>query len=372
MQIIKSCLVFTLSAAFLAGAQPVQAQNPKLWGEGSPGRYRVGFKTLVVVDSSRTAAKTGGPRALQVALWYPAKKDNSATRMTFGEYVRLTGDDAAFKQDLVAKGNSAETIDLLFSAPVYGVHDATADQRKSNLLLIALGKFESPYQHAILAEFYASQGFIVAAVAAPTSIDGAPSPETPMIDLARTQAADLKFVMDALQSDPTINTKRVGIVGSGFGTRPGVLLMMDPRVQALVSIDGDIGNARSGEWLSSADFKYNGTKVPVMHVYQTEDTASTPDFKTIQRLANTDRTFVHVGSFHHADFTSIGNAKGAIPGFQYGAPTDDVLTKIDAMNRLMFGWIQTYVSGDGSRFPSGMPKFIRIQRMTAGNAGFAS
>lgn len=373
MQIIKSCLILALSAACYAGAQPARAQNPKLWGEGSPGRFRVGFKTFAVVDSSRAAATTGGPRSLQISLWYPAKKDNSAARMTFGEYVRLTGDDAVFKQDLTRKGNSAAAIDELFSSPVYGVHDATPDQRKSNLLLIALGHFESPYHHAILAEFYASQGFAVAAVAGPTSIDGAPAPATPALDLARTQAADLKFVMDALERDPNINTKRIGLIGSAFGTRPALLLIRDPRVQALVSLDGDIGNAKGGEWLAGSDFNYGATKVPVMHVYETEDTSMVPDFKTIQKLANTDRTFVHVGGgFRHVDFTSLGNAKGAIPNLQYGPATADVLTKIDAMNRLMFGWLQTYVSGDGSRFPSGLPKFIRIQRMTAGNAGFAS
>jgi dienelactone hydrolase len=378
MQINKSCLVLVLSALFLAGVEPVQAQAPKLWGEVSPGSKRVGFKTFEIVDSSRTAAKGGGPRRLHVALWYPAKKDNAA-RMTFGEYVRLTGDGgpdnalAAFKQELTAQGNSAATIDELFAAPVYAVHDATPEQRNSNLLVIALGQFESPYNQAIFAEFYASQGFAVATIAPPTSVDGPPLPATPILDLVQTQVADLTFLIGALQTDKNINTKRVGIVGHAFGARAGLLLQKDPRVLAHLSINGDIGNSKAGDWMAASDFNFGHIKSPTMHVYETEDTVMVPDFKSIQRLANTDRVFVHMGGgFRYVDFTSIGNAKGAIAGLQYGPATPEVLTKIDAMNRLMFGWLLTQVSGDGSRFPSGLPKFIKIQRMTAGNAGFAS
>ncbi len=366
MTINKSCLFLALSALCVAGAPSAQAQAPKLWGEVSPGGKRVGFKTFEV---------SNGGRQVQVAEWYPAKKDN-ATRMTFGEYVRLTGPGgpdaavAAFKKDLTAQGNSDATIDLLMNSPVYAVHDATPDQRKSNVIFVALGRNESPYNQAMLAEFYTSQGFVVVSAAAPTDV--APG-DSLLLGLAQAQASDMKAIIDALQSDKNTAGSHVGIIGHTFGARAGMLMLNDARVTALLSLNGDIGNAKAGDWLPITELKFNAVKTPVMHLYETGDKEVQPEFRLIQKLAQSDRVFVHMGDgFTSNDFSSMGNAKGAIPGFQYGPPTNDVLGKIDFMNRLMYGWLLTYISGDASRFPSGLPKYIRIQRMTAGNAGSPS
>ena len=70
---------------------------------------------------------------------------------------------------------------------------------------------------------------------------------------------------------------------------------------------------------------------------------------------------------HHADFTTLGSIAGSFPALRITPATTAVRARIDYIDRLMYGWIQTYVSGDASRFPTGLPKFVHVQRLTVGS-----
>jgi hypothetical protein len=355
------------------------AQDPRLWGPVRPGRYGAGFTTLAVRDSSRTLA-TGEARPIQISLWYPARKEQ-APRMTSRDYLALSASErtlqppseaqldsvvAAFREAMVAKGSSAAAVDAWLATAGYAVRDAAPERGRYPIILIAHAEDGSAYHQSVIAEILASQGFLVAAAPGLLRIQPSP-PAASVYDRAREQMLDLEFVRRTLAADPRANPQRVGIFAHDFGGRAAVLLANDPNVRAVISWNSAMAFARDADWLASADYSPGGSSAGVLHFYTAVEGAPAWNFVTIERMGQSDRTIIRVADMQHAHFGSLGSATGAIPGFQVGPPSVDVLRKLEWVVRLTVATLFQHVTGDASRFPSALPPFLTYRRLTPGS-----
>src|SRR5690349_23872265 len=103
----------------------------------SPGVSVVGFTRVTRPDSSRRTA-SGTPRAVEVAMWYPARA-TSRRSLTIWEYYR----ESAPKQLdevlalLKSRGVTGAVVERWMSAPMLAASNAPVTRRRYPLVLLA-------------------------------------------------------------------------------------------------------------------------------------------------------------------------------------------------------------------------------------------
>jgi pimeloyl-ACP methyl ester carboxylesterase len=108
---------------------------------------------------------------------------------------------------------------------------------------------------------------------------------------------------------------RIGLLAHSFGARAALLYeMREPRVAALVSLDGGIGTATGRTAFETApSFRAGRALAPILHFFEPLDTFMTPDFGLLRSLDSAERWLVRVPAMHHHQFTSLGAASMAFP-----------------------------------------------------------
>ena len=372
-----------LAAAVAAGPAGARAQEGWPAFGLQPGPGAVGTKSQLVFDGARPLP-SGDMRPVQVTLWYPAA-DAYGARMTYGSYFALaaeelrsalTADSAAraeqsYRAFLASRGVPEATMAAWLGAPMRAFRDAEPAKGRFPIVLLAPGNDASAHDHAVLAELLASRGYIVAAAPSPMRITGAMQSEGEVGARARDQMQDLSLALDAavrLGGD----RDRVGVVGHSFGARGALLLAMaDPRVRALVSLDGGIGTAAArAAYESVPAFRAPEMKTPLLHVYEELDAYMAPDFATLRSLANAERWLARATDLHHHHFTSLGAASAAWPelGKATGA-TAGTGRAWAAVAGSTVEFLDAFVKGDGKarkRVEStGWPAGMKVERLRA-------
>jgi dienelactone hydrolase len=342
-------------ASLTLGAHVHDAQRPAIWGRLAAGRYRIGFTVLSRRDQTRRYQATGEARGVQISVWYPAANANSGSAMRFRDYYLLTASqrtltepnpsDAAaaitgFIRFLTHIGASARAADAWLASPVAARREARQEKGRFPVVLIAEGSFETAYSEAILAEFLASHGFVVATSPAPLLLAQQDAPAQSTLELARTQAADLSFILDQLGTSAFADTSRVGVVAHSSGARSALLFIATRPYIGLVSLDGGIANQHGKDWLDGTDFDFSGVRNPILHFFQEVDTTVTPDFFLIERLRHSDRTLIRVDSIFHIDFSSVGFARAAIPELAVAPPVRELGAKIALVSDLTLEFLE--------------------------------
>ena len=345
------------------GVRTLVAHRPVIWGRLAPGPHPVGFTILNRRDQARRDGATGIARPVQISVWYPAANARSGDAMRFRDYFLLTASQrtlveptasektaaiTGFTKFLTQMGASPRATDRWLASPVAARRDARVAKAAFPVVVIAEGSFETAYSEAILAEFVASHGFVVATSPAPLLVEQKNAPAKSILELARTQAADLSFILDQLGAEPYTDTSRVGIVAHSFGARSALLLIATRLNAGLVSLDGGIGNRQGKDWLDGADFDFAAVQVPILHFYQDVDTTVTPDFSLIERLHRSDRTLIRVDSMFHLDFTSVGFARAAIPQLGLATPVRELYSKIALVCAITLEFLQRVTTPDHS------------------------
>ena len=162
---------------------PRPKPGPPLWGNLHAGAHAVGFRTIFRYDNSRTWKSTRSydgkfspdpkGRPIQINLWYSALPDPSARKMLFGDYVDQIAplDFAALNaimrqrsRDDAASSVPAAEIPALRSAEMNAYRDAPPEKGPFPVVLYFGGLNAPINSNAILAEYLASQGYIVASI----------------------------------------------------------------------------------------------------------------------------------------------------------------------------------------------------------------
>ncbi len=321
-----------------APAHPL-APGPPLWGALQPGRHAVGFRALALRDASRPLPGTREGRPLQVGLWYPAAPPPAGAQpLRYGDYVGLSGRErrpegadaaaeakalADYRALLGSHGVSAVAVDPWLQSPMRAVREAPVASGRFPLVLVAQGNFHSLHHQAVLCEYLASHGYLVATLPSPMRLDGPLKADADVLRAAQAQAADLAFARAALERTAPVDAEAgLSLVGHSFGARAAFLLALSEpreRVAALVSLDGGIANASGRDWLKGLrGFRPARFSAPLLHLYQEGDETVQPDFTLLQALVGSERTRVRVRGMRHADFSSLGPASALAPELSAG------------------------------------------------------
>jgi predicted dienelactone hydrolase len=152
---------------------------PRVWNGLEPGGFAVRLDTLM----RRAPAKgdwAPADRPVQITIWSPATA--IGTQLYYRDYIGLTANQAslaapspngtaeaieALKKFVVSLGNTPAAVDEWLNLPVAASWDAPLAERKYPLIVIAQGNYHSAYNQAVLAEYLASRGYVVATSASP-------------------------------------------------------------------------------------------------------------------------------------------------------------------------------------------------------------
>lgn len=277
-------------------ARPMcQTTAPPLWNGLSPGQFGVGFRQA----EGRT----------RVDVWYPSA--DTARRMVFRDYVGAASDGHV--EFLRNTGISTETVDTFVSSPLRASAGVQPLEGPFPLVLIAHGNQQDAADQAILAEFLASNGFVVASTPSPM-LRAPMERQSQLAEFAEMQAADLRAAAATVATVVRADTSRFFLVGHSFGARSALLLaMQDQRVRAIVSLDGGIGTVTGiAELRAAPSFRADARVPPLFHVYEELDAVMKPDF-TFLRSLRTDTLVLEQAALRHVHFTTYGFAAAVFP-----------------------------------------------------------
>jgi len=288
---------FGLALFFSFLVWPASGAAPPLWGALTPGPERVGFTRLE-------------RETLEVAVWYPA--GSGGAPLTFGDYAGAGKEELS--KFLVGTGISTETVERFLGSRVLATADPKLPKKRFPLVLVAQGNGESVPDQAILAEYLASHGYVVATTPSP-AVRRAMKDASEIGEFAELQASDLMSALRVVREAMPIDTDRVAIVGHSFGARSALLLaMQEPHVKAIVSLDGGIGTATGIDSLRGAPSFDARKELPaILHLFERVDAFMKPDFAFLESLHAKRLVRTELAGMHHVHFTSYGFAAASFP-----------------------------------------------------------
>jgi dienelactone hydrolase len=340
-----------------AGAAP----TARLWGPLEPGPHAVGFRVLAARDETRRLAGTGHARPIQISVWYPAAVAGSET-LTYGDYVRLRASErtleppsaaeadealSVYRRFLGANGAPADAIALWLGASMSACQEARPASGRFPVVLIAAGNGGAAPDQALLAEYLASHGYVVATSPSQARLGDAVTSERDILPSALAQSRDLACVVSRLRSFDNATGGAVGVVGYSFGGRSALLFAgREPRVAAMVSLDSGIGSRNGRGWLPRGRLAGLSIRAPILHVFEDADDFMAPDLAFVAGLAASDRLFVRVADLGHFEFTTYGMASAVIPGLNPLAAGRRLDEKVDAVFRYVRAFLDAAIKGD--------------------------
>lgn len=315
---MKKLLSFFLLIQQYCIAQPINLQ---------PGNFKPGFTSITRYDRSRNAVaeqkdKTKG-RIIQINVWYPS---NATSRQTnFSDYVELIGkelDDSPANKEYKQKGidkyfewpasagaNKKQFTDFLDKRiPMLAHKNAKWIKQKFPLVMLVHG-FAADY--AYLAEYIASQGFVVLHV----PVKGTTKYELDYEGLGlQTQVTDYEFAISVLQKEFSFVAESAATVGFSFGGQSAVALALrNPSVKAVVSLDGGIGSFFGAQLLSNQSYyQEKNIKAPILHLYNPTDPYT--DLAWFRSIPYSERFLAAMKNMQHGHFTSFGLLNKIVPG----------------------------------------------------------
>ncbi|MEE9443786.1 MAG: hypothetical protein V3V99_14075 [candidate division Zixibacteria bacterium] len=297
------------------------AQDITLWGNLEPGPHGIGFKSFERYDYSRVYRARldyfGNPvegetaRPIQICVWYPAKTMENSITMVYGEYSYSYPENDEFINLLTQLHNreigyivNATQQPAGFALEIMGkdlkaVRDADPEEG-SFPLVIYCPRYESSYcENAVLCEYLASHGFIVATTHPLGQMSA--TPEYNQIGLEST-ARDAEFVLGFLHDFPNVDYNKIGILGSGAGGATAVLVKLrNQNVKATATLAGSLTFGMLQE-LVRQNPAYSPERLsgPLMNLYPTGE--HEPDFSLLDSLIFASRYSFAFPSNSYQDF----------------------------------------------------------------------
>jgi dienelactone hydrolase len=301
----------------------VPAETPPVWGDLTPGPHGIGFTTIEKYDSSRTyrvksdyfGAMLEGERArpLQVCLWYPAVTGPDDYTMVYSEYAYPYPANDSF-MPLLANIQNRELVILLqqfnrdqtvlqdlMSIKLAAVRDAPAAEGAFPLIIYHNGP--SCVENAVLCEYLASWGFVVAATH-PLGLNSINAePDQAWLE---TLIRDREFVLSEARRQPYVDGNKLGLLGFSFGSLGAVLMAMrNSDVDAVACLQSEFLNPQYKPFLTeNAFFDPSRFAVPLLQIYAENEQHS--DLSALDSLKYATVYRVKLNSLRNFDFTHYG------------------------------------------------------------------
>ncbi len=297
------------------------------------GDQAIGFKLIDTYDYGRTYLLEGaedqyGPRPLQIAVWYPAGKPVEGTSpMTFGDYAFLIATEEilgeptekqkqAVRREYGSFAGSEDALEKLFGAPMHATKNGKARSGAFPLILYGPSQNGSAYDNALLCEYIASHGYIVASVAS----KGAYHHKMPFnSEGAEAQARDLEFTAGVMYNFPNVKSEKIGVVGFSFGGLSNTIFALrHANVAAVVSFDGSIGSDLGYDIIASYPYmKSNDLRSAFLHFGGNKFKLKLGSFKFYDDLAFSDAYVMTLKGLNHLQFSSFNIMFRAQPEYAY-------------------------------------------------------
>jgi dienelactone hydrolase len=335
----------------------------RLWGSLKPGPWAIGFRVVGARDASRRLSGTTTARPIQIGMWYPAMTRGAAA-MTYGDYVRLAASErtlapatpaqadeavSAYSRFLAGTGAPPSAISLWLGASMAATRDAEPARGSFPLVVIAQGNGGAVPDQALLGEYLASHGYVVATSPSQARLGDTMTSEQDILPSARAQALDLAFIVRQLRSFPAASGGLIGLVGYSFGGRSALLMAArEPRVAALASLDSGIATKTGRGWLPRGDLDSTTFRVPILHIFEDADDFTAPDFTLLASLAKSDRHLVRVSDLSHFEFITYGMATAVVPGLNPEASRRRLDLKVAAIFAYTRAFLDAQIKQDSA------------------------
>lgn len=305
-------------------AQSAQRSSSPLWGDLVAGPHRVGYRVEKLRDRTRTMA--GYPLVLRY--WYPAVANGRAP-MTFARYQatdvideqladptpeRLRQADADIKAFYERPFNfpfgpvEADRWARLGPTPLTAIANA-APVRGRFPLVVGVGGAQG---NAVLGEFLASHGYVVALVGSPAFPD--------MSQVARMEwyVRDLEFALARMRELPLVDGDRVATWGFSFAGMPALLAgMRAPGIDAVVSLESAIFyQAFMPQLVGNPFYDVGNLRVPFLHMMREEESRPNERLAALDSMRYSARTryLLNDTALVHQDFGTHGIAAAVVLG----------------------------------------------------------
>jgi hypothetical protein len=331
------CLVGGVAVADARGAPP------PLWGGLDPGPYAVGFKRLDTRDASRAPLDGGREpgRRVRVDVWYPARPSH-ATPMRYGGYVDMVGRDRFVEHAAELGGDATELRERLpeLLALETAAVEAAAPAR-GRFPLVVFPAYGTPAMQSLIAEYLASHGFVVAS----PPLQGTFEEEftTGLADL-ETAVADARHALGVVCADPAVDASRVAVMGVGICASVGLALATrDPRVDAIVSLDGGIPTSFEDRMLKRTPyFDVAAVRVPLLAIHAPHPSV---DVAILDQYRYSTRTLVHFPKMSEFHFLNFGMLERFAPNI-IGKPPGDTKAGFEAACRSVLRFLGGHATLD--------------------------
>jgi|GEM_PF-1765403 len=328
---------FAVAGLLLTACHSGQIPDPvapsPAWGNLESGPYQVGLSVLLLRDTTRPGLaldSTSIPppgRPMQIVVWYPAATATGGA-MTLRQYLELgagaLGPEAAtaerrrqlvddFTAEPLAHGIAQSALDSVLGLPMRAIQGAPRGKGRFPLVVF----LHSPVWGAsVMSEYLASRGFVVAAV---ESKGARQAPYRLSRENLDAMVLDAAFVVARMRREPYVN-QRLGIVGMSNGSIAAMALQLSgPVPEAVVSLDGGIGEGAGGTYLGE---RSQGVPtrftVPLLHLYSPDNPHL--DFQYLRSYQASERLLVEVDHLRHRDFLAGGALERLMPGAFGEAP----------------------------------------------------
>jgi tetratricopeptide (TPR) repeat protein len=307
------------------------------WGDLRPGPNAVGFKLTTAYDQSRVfhsnPAYRGLPeqaetaRPIRIYMWYPAQAAGQES-LRLGDYVRMAADDFGLIAEgkkpaddalplpvQLAKGLKEDQRRRLFAGKTTAIPNASPQTQQFPLIILGQGLYyESPLTHFTLAEYLASQGYVVATC----PLLGTYSRLTQLTaaDL-ETEVRDMEFVISQTRLLPFVDKDRMGLVGYDLGGMAGLLLAMrNPWIKAMTTLSSGILYPHfSGLPGNSPHYREARFTIPWLMITSSGDVNSEKNL--FDRKTAGDSYLLLFDTHNHGGYTSYAmlGIESEVPGF---------------------------------------------------------
>jgi len=322
----KSRLSGAVLAVFLvlllALPATIMAESSPLWGSLSPGPYDVGFETVEKYDYSRTfrdkydydgQSRPGETaRPIQICIWYPAVRHTDDLPMLYAEYAFPAPLDASFYgilsqlqgreiNYLAASLNTTGAVILnVMNAGLVAVRDAGHADGTFPLIIYCPDAGGGLSENAIMCEYLASHGFIVASSHAigPAGI----MVGTSFADL-ESMVRDREFVFAHMRDYAGVDNSKPAVLGYGVGAVAAMIMQMrNTDIEAVAALNPAFLYTTGAELLTANSFfSIESMHVPLLLAYISghEDL----DLSVADSMKYADRFLLGMKEYNHNDFS---------------------------------------------------------------------
>jgi tetratricopeptide (TPR) repeat protein len=324
----------------------------RLWRNLEPGPYPIGYKVAFLYDHTRiyksqydykgNIANQDIFRPVQISIWYPAIRPDSADFMKYIEYeiTAVTRFNYALLTDTLEaeiihslkssykqRGYEDTAIDdlvnVVFLRSTRAIKDSPPASGSFPLIVFCSGGGDVPSSHDIMFEYLASHGYIIAAVPSNGFFEGGPSYN--LMD-EESQIRDMEFALNYMRDFPGVDVRNICAMGFSYGGIVNVLFALrNCDIKAVLCLDGSICLADRDRAVKVLPyFRPDRLRIPFMNMLMV--VSNRYDLKFYEALKYSDAYLVFFNHMKHSDFTSQRTIQ--VPG-NLGSPWNRNITSIN-------------------------------------------